>query len=276
MTWRAVVTALDEHDAFRSKVSAYLHPLAGRPVLWHVLRALLESVPRPDEVLTLHDDGFTLELPDDPEVPVRQQAVRRGDEKRALRAAITAPGMAVLVDGAAPLLSPLTVGRLLRAGDAGLAIVDGAGDGQPVAIAGEGPALASAEDPRRPAGATRVGATSPNELLRVTDRHALSLASTAMRDRLVAMHEANGVTFMLPETTWIEIDVRIGRDTVVYPGVVLEGVTEIESECVIGPHSRIIESVLGRGVELKGWNLVARTRIRNHAVLEAYVRRGFD
>jgi hypothetical protein len=45
---------------------------------------------------------------------------------------------------------------------------------------------------------------------------------------------------------------------------------------VIGPHSRIMEATIGRGVELKGWNYVARTTIRNQAVLEPYVRRGFD
>ena len=57
----------------------------------------------------------------------------------------------------------------------------------------------------------------------------LSDASNALRDRLVRHHESRGVTFMLPETTWIELDVRIGEDTVVYPGAVLEGLA-IEGE----------------------------------------------
>jgi bifunctional N-acetylglucosamine-1-phosphate-uridyltransferase/glucosamine-1-phosphate-acetyltransferase GlmU-like protein len=52
--------------------------------------------------------------------------------------------------------------------------------------------------------------------------------------------------------------------------------TEIGSECVIGPHCRVIESRIGRGVELKGWNYVTHTSIRNHAVLEPYVRRGYE
>jgi hypothetical protein len=45
---------------------------------------------------------------------------------------------------------------------------------------------------------------------------------------------------------------------------------------VIGPYTRLVDATLGRGVELKGWNYVARTAVRNHAVLEPYVRRGFD
>jgi bifunctional N-acetylglucosamine-1-phosphate-uridyltransferase/glucosamine-1-phosphate-acetyltransferase GlmU-like protein len=45
---------------------------------------------------------------------------------------------------------------------------------------------------------------------------------------------------------------------------------------VIGPHSRIVESTIGKGAELRGWNYVARTSVRNQAVLEPYVRRGID
>ena len=56
----------------------------------------------------------------------------------------------------------------------------------------------------------------------------------------------------------------------------LEGATEIGAECVIGPFSRLVEATVGRGVELRGWNYVAHTSVRNHAVLEPYVRRGVD
>jgi NDP-sugar pyrophosphorylase family protein len=183
----------------------------------------------------------------------------------------------VLVDGAAPLIAPATFARLLRAGEGGIAALpDRRVEGSYLAIGGEGPALASADDPRHPLGAVPVAATSADELIRVIDRHTLSDAAVAMRDRLVRMHEAAGVSFVLPDTTWIDADVRIEPDTVIYPGAVLEGHTAIGSECVIGPYTRIVDSTIGRGVELKGWNYVARTSIRNHAVLEPYVRRGFD
>jgi bifunctional UDP-N-acetylglucosamine pyrophosphorylase/glucosamine-1-phosphate N-acetyltransferase len=101
-------------------------------------------------------------------------------------------------------------------------------------------------------------------------------AALAIHDRLIRRHEAAGVSFVLPATTWVDADVTIGADTVIYPGAVLEGQTKIGSECVIGPYTRLVDATLGRGVELKGWNYVARTAVRNHAVLEPYVRRGFD
>ncbi len=85
-----------------------------------------------------------------------------------------------------------------------------------------------------------------------------------------------GASFLLPDSVWVDVDVRIGRDSVVYPGVVLEGQTTIGVETVIGPGCRIIDSWVGSGVELKGWNYVAHTSVRNRAILEPYVRRGFD
>jgi bifunctional N-acetylglucosamine-1-phosphate-uridyltransferase/glucosamine-1-phosphate-acetyltransferase GlmU-like protein len=272
-----VVAALDDGDTFRSRVSVYLHPLAGRPIVWHVVRALADVSPAPSEVRILHRASSPMSLPEPGPVPLRACPVEQGSELVTLRAAITTPGISVVVDGAAPLISSATIARLLRAGEGGVAgLPDDRADGAYLAVGGEGPALASADDPRNPLVALRIAATSADELIRVTDRHSLSDAAVAIRDRLVRMQQERGVTFILPATTWIDADVRIGPDTLVYPGAVLEGHTDIGSECVIGPYSRVVDSTIGKGVELKGWNYVARTSVRNHAVLEPYVRRGFD
>lgn len=278
MSWRAVVLALDAPDAFKSRVGVYLHPLAGRPIVWHVLRSLLDTAPPPDEIVVLHHRHVHIDGTIAPGAPVVAVPVQgdSGDEARAIRAAVTAPGMTLLVDGAAALLTPSTVARLLRAAEHGVAALAGADDAGRIALAGEGPALASAEDPRMPVAASTVAPTTPEELVRVTDRHSLAVAQACVRDRLVRTHEARGVSFLLPATVWLDVDARIGADTLVYPGVVIEGETDIGSECVIGPHSRLIEATIGRGVELRGWNYVSRSAVRNHAVLEPYVRRGID
>ena len=277
MRWRAVVAALDAPELFRSRVSLYQHPLAGRPIVWHVVRALLDTAPAPDGIRVLHNAAAPLSI--GPALPnVEFEPVDGGDEARALRVAVTSPGVKALVDGAAALLTPATVARLLRAGESGIAtlLVDGADNEPRVAVAGEGPALASAGDPRHPQGAARVVPTDALETLRIVDRRTLSTASVAIRDRLVRRHESAGVSFLLPDTSWVDVDVRIGPDTLISPGAVLEGATDIGSECVIGPHTRIVESTVGRGSELKGWNYVTRVSVRNHAVLEPYERRGLD
>jgi hypothetical protein len=242
-----------------------------------VLHSLARVTPPPDDIRVLHASRTPVAGPPDLAVPLELQPVDAGTELISLRTAVTAPGMRALLDGAAALVTPATIARALRAAETGVAGgVDRRDELPPLLVGGEGPALASADDPRRPSGAHRVAPTSEDELIRITDRHALSDAAIAMRDRLVREHEAKGVSFVLPATTWVDADVRIGPDTVIYPGTVIEGSTDIGAECVIGPYSRIVESRIGRGVELKGWNYVTRTTIRNHAVLEPYVRRGFD
>ena len=272
-----MVAALDNGDAFRSRVSVYLHPLGGRPIIWHVVRALADTTPPPDEIRILHRASATMSLPSPQNVPLIEEVVDNATDLRSLRAAITSTGTKVLIDGAAPMITPATIALMLRAAETGVvALLAQRGDDPPLAVAGEGPALASADDPRRPLGPNRITPASPEEVIRVSDRQSLSEASVALRDRLVNIHEERGVSFLLPATSWMDVDVRIGADTLVYPGVVLEGLTEIGSECVIGPHCRVIEATIGRGVELKGWNYVTRTSIRNQAVLEPYVRRGFD
>lgn len=277
MIWNAVVAALDDGDTFHSSVPLYLHPLAGRPILWHSLLAIAGTQPRPASVRVLHRDAAPLQLPEGFPTPLRAEAVGGGAELRSLRAAVTPPGLTVLVDGAAPLIASSTIARLLRAAERGMVALGANGeDSVCAAVGGEGPALASADDPRRPHGAVPVAATTPEEIIRVTDRHTLAEAGRAIHDRLIRLHEAGGVSFVLPATTWVDADVTIGPDTVIYPGAVIEGQTRIGSECVIGPYTRLVDATLGRGVELKGWNYVARTSVRNHAVLEPYVRRGFD
>ena len=277
MTWCAVVSALEPGEMFRSRVSGYLLPLAGRPIAWHVLRALAGMPEPPSEIRVLHHGALDLPLPETGGIRITDEVVGEGEEPLALRAAVTSPGMKVLIDAAAPLITSGTIARLVRAAQDGVATLFDAHEmGSRLVVAGEGPALASADDPRQPRGATRVEATTPTEMLRVIDRHTLSEAGLVMRDRLVRLHESRGVTFLLPSTTWIDVDVRIGADTVIYPSTVIEGMTEIGSECVVGPYSRIVESTIGRGVELKGWNYVTHTSIRNHAVMEPHARRGID
>ena len=90
-----------------------------------------------------------------------------------------------------------------------------------------------------------------------------------VRSRVVLGHMRAGVTFLLPDSVLIDVDVRIGSDTTIYPGVVLEGQTTIGGETVLGPGVRVIDSWIGSGVEMKGWNYVAHTSVRNDVSSES-------
>ena len=56
---------------------------------------------------------------------------------------------------------------------------------------------------------------------------------------------ANGVTLIDPATTYIDVGVRIGADTVILPMTFLEGSTTIDASCTIGPSTRIVDSRIG-------------------------------
>ena len=116
----------------------------------------------------------------------------------------------------------------------------------------------------------------PQELMGVNDRAQLAEAEAVLRDRIRRRLMREGVTFVSPDTTLIDSDVQIGPDTVIYPGVIIEGVSSVGRESVIGPFTRIANAHLGRGVELKGWNLIAHTTIPHGSIVQPYVRQGAD
>ena len=89
-----------------------------------------------------------------------------------------------------------------------------------------------------------------NEALGVNDRVALAQATDLMSRRINERHMRNGVTLIKPDTTYIEVDVEIQSDTVVEPGVVLKGRTQIGSKCFIGAQTEIVESVIADNVSI--------------------------
>ncbi|ADL06845.1 bifunctional UDP-N-acetylglucosamine diphosphorylase/glucosamine-1-phosphate N-acetyltransferase GlmU [Thermosediminibacter oceani] len=90
----------------------------------------------------------------------------------------------------------------------------------------------------------------PDEVQGVNDRFQLSVAQAIMQRRIIHRLMAQGVTFLSPETCVVDAGVKIGRDTVIYPGVFLEGDTWIGEGCTIIGTSRIIDSRIGNGVEI--------------------------
>ncbi|MDU5082391.1 bifunctional UDP-N-acetylglucosamine diphosphorylase/glucosamine-1-phosphate N-acetyltransferase GlmU [uncultured Tissierella sp.] len=89
------------------------------------------------------------------------------------------------------------------------------------------------------------------EIHGVNSRVQLAFTEEVMRKRINEYHMVNGVTIINPENTYIEDGVQIGRDTVIYPGVSLEGNTEIGEDCIIRNNSRIINSIIHNEVSIE-------------------------
>lgn len=88
---------------------------------------------------------------------------------------------------------------------------------------------------------------TPNfdETMGVNDRVALSEAERLMRRRINEHHMRNGVSIIDPATTYIDVNVKIGMDTIIYPGTMIKGSTVIGEDCQIGPNSEIINATIG-------------------------------
>jgi bifunctional UDP-N-acetylglucosamine pyrophosphorylase / glucosamine-1-phosphate N-acetyltransferase len=81
----------------------------------------------------------------------------------------------------------------------------------------------------------------------VNDRAQLALAEEIVRRRILDAHMRTGVTVRDPASTHIEASVEIGRDTVILPGTFLRGGTRIGSDCVIGPSTDLLDTVVSDG-----------------------------
>ena len=50
-----------------------------------------------------------------------------------------------------------------------------------------------------------------------------------------------------PERTYIDVDVRLGTDVVLLPGVILQGVCVIDEHAEIGPNAHLVDTTVGKG-----------------------------
>lgn len=90
-------------------------------------------------------------------------------------------------------------------------------------------------------------ADDPDECLGAGTRAELVHVEKAFRRRANTHWLANGVTLIDPETTYIDMDVEIGQDTVIWPNTFLQGATKIGVDCVVGPSVVLRDATIGDG-----------------------------
>ncbi len=102
---------------------------------------------------------------------------------------------------------------------------------------------------------------SADEVLGVNTPVDLSHAEAILRDRINRKWMLAGVTFLDPATTFVGSDVLLGRDTVLYGTVRLEGRTSVGEACTIFPGSRIIDSVIDNNVIIKDCSVIEESTL---------------
>ena len=93
-----------------------------------------------------------------------------------------------------------------------------------------------------------VAADDYEETLGVNSRLHLAQAEKILRRRKNIELMKSGVTLMDPDATFVDSNVIVGRDTVIYPFTWLEGKTVVGEGCTLGPSSRFTDAKIGNSV----------------------------
>ena len=83
------------------------------------------------------------------------------------------------------------------------------------------------------------------ETIGINTRVHLAEAEAVMRQRINRDLMLAGVTMIDPASTYIEADVTIGKDTIVWPNTYIQGESNIGEGCEIGPNAHIRNSRIG-------------------------------
>jgi len=106
-----------------------------------------------------------------------------------------------------------------------------------------------------------VPAVSVLETVGINSREELSRVEALLRAEIASGWMREGVTILNPATVYIDPDVTIGRDTVIYPGVFIEGKSRIGPRCAIYSGCHLVNAVLEENVIVDHCSV-----IRNSAV----------
>jgi len=103
------------------------------------------------------------------------------------------------------------------------------------------------------------------EIIGVNDRSELARATESLRLQKVRSLMEKGVTVYDPASTWIDLDVKVGRDTTLFPSVIIEGCSVIGTHCTLYPHVHIRSSRVGKGASILSSTMIEHSDIGDEA-----------
>ncbi|MBI5887958.1 MAG: bifunctional UDP-N-acetylglucosamine diphosphorylase/glucosamine-1-phosphate N-acetyltransferase GlmU [Deltaproteobacteria bacterium] len=112
----------------------------------------------------------------------------------------------------------------------------------------------------------------PEEAMGINNRVELAKASAIMRLRIVNELMLSGVTFIHPETAYVENFVKIGPDAIIHPSVHLGGQTVIAQGCVIEQGAVIRNSHIGKNSVIKSSSVIDASVIGEGAAVGPFAR----
>lgn len=316
-----VVLAAGAGTRMRSNLAKVLHPIAGSPILHHVLTAANSLNADHTVVVVGHQRAAVMEYlaTNHPAVIAAVQETQNGtgDATAIGLAALTASGVnlaptdtVIVLAGDIPLIQPQTLqplgqlshdalvvtsifadptgyGRIIRSGEFVSAIVEekDATDGQReileinsgiYAIKHEQLVkhLANLSTDNAASekyltdvikaiadGGGKVLATlaDADDVMGVNDKEQLAQANGLLSDRIAQYWLQQGVTMIDPSSTWIDVNVKLAADVVLYPNVYLEGNTSVATGAKIGPDTVLQDCTVGENAQVVSSRCIGAT-----------------
>lgn len=112
-----------------------------------------------------------------------------------------------------------------------------------------------------------------DECLGAGTRAELVAVEKAFRRRANRYWLDHGVSLIDPDTTYIDPDVIIGQDTVIWPNSYLQGSSRIGERCIIGPNAIVRDAQIGAGCRIEQ-AVVENTSLADQTEVEAFTRIG--
>ncbi len=109
-------------------------------------------------------------------------------------------------------------------------------------------------------------ADNPHVLIGINSRGDLNRACRILQQNIIDKLSSGGVTVVDPSSVLIEPDVKIGKDTVIYPFTSLMGTTAIGQECVIGPQVKLRNAKISNGCCIE-FSVIENRKIEAGAVV---------
>lgn len=104
-----------------------------------------------------------------------------------------------------------------------------------------------------------------DDVFGVNNRLELSDADRKMQKRIIHKFAMAGVSFVNPNTTYVDYDVKIMSDTMIYPDTFLKGRTTIGRDCIIEQGVTLIDSTIGNAVHIKPYSVIEKSVIASGA-----------
>ncbi|MBU1996469.1 MAG: NTP transferase domain-containing protein [Candidatus Omnitrophica bacterium] len=109
------------------------------------------------------------------------------------------------------------------------------------------------------------------EGLGVNSREHLALAENIIRHKILKKIMSQGVTVIDPHTTYIDSNVKIGKDTTIRPFTYIEKNVRIGERCIIGPFARIrLDTRIGNNVDIGNFTEISRSKMGSNCFMKHF------